>query len=162
MIRTTRDSAPSEDSQWAKSAMLMWGVFSTRTPEGRQYVRTSCAAITMLLVPSLLFFIHQYLHLHYVSKRVFTSIIAVALPAAFSLIVWEFRKYLLSLDELAQRLQIEAMAWTYLTGFVLAAVLCGIWLESLPNVDALWFCPIWFALLEPVRAGWLYALSRRY
>ena len=142
--------------------MLMWGVFSTKTPQGRQYIRASYAAAAMVIVPTLLFFVHQHSHMHYVSKRVFTTLIAVAMPAAISLIVWEFRKYLLSLDELARRLQLEAMACTYLTGFILASVLCGIWLEALPNVDAIWFCPLWFALLEPARAGWLYALSRRY
>lgn len=54
------------------------------------------------------------------------------------------------------------MAWTYLTGFILTAILCMIWLESLGKVDLSWFCPVWFFLLEPVRAGWLYVLSRRY
>jgi len=151
-----------DDSQWPRCAMLMWGVFSTKTPQGRQYVRASYAAAAMVIVPTFLFFIHQHWHMHYMSKRLFTTVIAVAMPSAISLIVWEFRKYLLSLDELARRLQLEAMACTYLTGFIMASVLCGIWLEALPNVDAIWFCPLWFALLEPVRAGWLYALSRRY
>jgi hypothetical protein len=87
---------------------------------------------------------------------------AILLPIVFSYIVLEFRKYLLSLDELVLRLQLEAMAWTYASGFVLTAILCAIWFESLGKVDLAWFCPVWFILLEPVRAGWLYFLSRRY
>ena len=142
--------------------MLMWGVFSTRGPAGRRYLRQCGIALAILTLPSLFFLIHQYSHLHYLKPMMFGRATAILLPIVCSYIVWEFRKYLLSLDELARRLQVEAMAWTYLTGFVLTAMLCGIWLERLGKVDLAWFCPVWFVLLEPVRAGWLYVLSRRY
>lgn len=124
--------------------MLMWGVFSTRTPAGRRYVRQCGIALTILILPSLFFLIHQYSHLHYFDARTFGRATAILLPIVFSRIVWEFRRYLLSLDELARRLQVEAMAWTYLTGFILTAILCMIWLESLGKVDLSWFCPVWF------------------
>jgi hypothetical protein len=150
------------DPRWPRSPMLMWGVFSTRTPAGRRYVRQCAIALTILVLPSLFFLIHHYSHFHYFKPQTFGRATAILLPIVFARIVWELRKYLLSLDELARRLQVEAMAWTYLTGFVLAAVLCGIWLESLGKVDLAWFCPVWFVLLEPVRASWLYVLSRRY
>ena len=35
---------------------------------------------------------------------------------AFAYIAWSLRGYLLALDELARRVQLEAMSWTYLTG----------------------------------------------
>ena len=85
-----------------------------------------------------------------------------------TLIALEFRRYLSQIDELARRMQLEAMAWTYLTGFVVAA-----WLgvaAAFSQTIAHWafrpavllVIPYLFFLLEPVRAGWLYYLSRRY
>jgi hypothetical protein len=78
------------------------------------------------------------------------------------------RRYLMALDELARRMQFEAMAWTYLTGMVLA-----VWLATLAPLShtllywdyrqtLLLLLPFAYMLLEFVRAGWLYILSRRY
>jgi len=156
------DSSNDADSRWPRSAMLMWGVFSTRTPAGRLYIHRCVIAVSILILPSVFFLIQHYSHHYYVRPKATGRTTAFLLPFVFAYIVWEFRKYLVSLDELAQRLQLEAMAWTYLTGFVAAALLCGLWLESLPHVDGIWFCPLWFGLLEPVRAYWLYRLARRY
>ena len=150
------------DSDWPKSAMLMWGIFSTRTPAGRRYVRQCVMALAILTLPSLFFLVQIPFHFHYLTPRTFGRATTALLPLGFSYIAWAFRKYLQSLDELARRLQIEAMAWTYLTGFVLMALLTAIWLESVGKINLAWFCPIWFSLLEPVRAGWLYVLTRRY
>jgi hypothetical protein len=83
-------------------------------------------------------------------------------------IAWETRRYLMSLDELARRLQLEAMAWTYLTGMVLA-----VWLGTLAPLShtllywdyrqtMILLIPLAYMLLEFVRAGWLWYLSRRY
>lgn len=162
MTTSIQASSAAEETSWTSCAMLMWGVFSTKTPEGSRYVRRCFVAGLLVVVPTVLFAIHQSLHLHYVSKRIYTGYLAAVMPLVFGIMAWEFRKYLLSLDELARRLQVEAMAWTYLTGFVLAATFCGIWLEMYPQVSAMWLSPLWFLLLEPVRAGWLYALTRRY
>jgi hypothetical protein len=167
MNNIPHNSSNDDDSRWPMSAMLMWGVSSTRTPAGRRYVRRCSIALAILILPTLLFLIH---HHHYVPRSrwvshgmlTFGHATAILLPIVFFYIVLEFRKYLLSLDELVFRLQIEAMAWTYLSGLVLMALLCAIWLESLGKLDLAWFCPVWFILLEPVRAGWLYFLSRRY
>jgi hypothetical protein len=170
MNNIPRNSSNDDDDRWPTSALLMWGVFSTRTPAGRRYVQRCSIALAVLILPTLLFLIHHYPHLHYVPRSRWVSqgtpafgyATAILLPIVFSYIVLEFRKYLLSLDELARRLQIEAMAWTYLTGLVLMALLCALWLFGLGKVNLAWFCPVWFGLLEPVRAGWLYVLSRRY
>ena len=78
----------------------------------------------------------------------------------FGFISWEFRRYLNALDELARRIQLEALAWTYLTGLTIACALGGVMLayDLRP-----WFpSPFWFILLEPIRGLWLYVVSRRY
>lgn len=147
--------------------MLMYGVFTTRTPAGQRYFRRCLIAYAILILPTLLFLIH---HRHYVPRSgwvshgmpTFGHSTAILLPIVCSYIVLEFRRYVLSLDELARRLQVEAMAWTYASGLILAALLLAIWFESLGKVDLAWFCPVWFFLLEPVRACWLYFLCRRY
>jgi hypothetical protein len=76
------------------------------------------------------------------------------LPAvAFAYIAWALRRYLLALDELARRLQLEAMAWTYLCGLPVALLLWGLGIT---------INPLLILVLEPVRGMWLYILSRRY
>jgi hypothetical protein len=72
---------------------------------------------------------------------------------AFTYITWSLRGYLLALDELARRMQFEAMAWTYLCGMAGAVFLFGLGI----SVN-----PAWFLALEPVRGAWLYVVSKRY
>jgi len=103
--------------------------------------------------------------------KIITSTIVFLAAFSISYIAWELRRYLTQLDELARRMQLEAIAWTYVTGFVLAA-----WFGVLLTVLALFShssshwpfkalllaSPFLYFLLEPIRAGWLYYLSRRY
>ena len=78
----------------------------------------------------------------------------------FGFISWEFKRSLNALDELARRNQLEAIAWTYLTGLTLASAVGGV---MLAYDERPWFPnPFWFILLEPIRGLWLYAVSRRY
>lgn len=63
--------------------MLMWGVFSTRTPAGRRYVRQCGIALTILILPSLFFLIHQYSHFHYFDARTFGRATAILLTDCF-------------------------------------------------------------------------------
>jgi hypothetical protein len=78
----------------------------------------------------------------------------------FTYIAWSCYGYLRALDELARRMQLEAMAWTYLTGIAAAMMLGG--LASVYNWGQWFLNPIWFLILEPVRGAWLYVVSRRY
>ncbi len=94
---------------------------------------------------------------HSVPGGILKIVIALAPGGTFIYIAWEFRRYLSALDELARRIQFESIAWTYLSGLALAMLLGGVGL-----VYNWRFNPAWFIVLEPVRAGWLYLVSRRY
>ncbi len=95
-------------------------------------------------------------------------LLLIAVACLITYIAWEFRRYLHQLDELARRMQLEAMACTYITGFVIAAWLGVLWpfshfLVNWPyKPTVLFMIPFLYFLLEPVRAGWLYYLSRHY
>lgn len=66
-------------------------------------------------------------------------------------------KDLSRLDELGRRIQIESMAWTYLTGLTLFVGL------GFTCFSTGWkFNPYWFCILEFVRLLWLRIVARRY
>ena len=108
--------------------------------------------------------------MHLRPKIISATTVLVA-GCVISYIAWESRRYLAHLDELGRRMQLEAMAWTYITGFVLAAwfgvlVVFLALFGHLPThgffKGLLLVSPFFYFLLEPIRAGWLYYLSRRY
>ena len=148
-MRTTSDQ---DTTTWPGSSLLVWGTFGTSTPEGRRYHRRCCLALGVLFVG---YFIAAGL------PPAAGDIVTAVLPGAmFGFISWEFRRYLNALDELARRIQLEALAWTYLTGLTISSALGGVMLAYdlrpwFPN-------PFWFILLEPIRGLWLYMVSRRY
>ena len=156
--------ASTENSQWPSCPIIFWGTFGTKSPAERRYVGSIsvAAGVAACWVAA----VALTLHFHPIPMiRAMSPFIAAAL---FSYVAWELRIYLLALDELARRIQLEAMAWTYLTGMVLAA-----WLGALGSfthtllhwkldVGLLVFMPFLYAFLEMVRGGWLYRLSRRY
>jgi len=81
-----------------------------------------------------------------------------AVGLTFGFIAVAFRRYLLSLDELARRMQLESIAWTYLTVLVLSMGLGTLSLVMKWNFNIIY----WFILAEPIRAGWLYLGTRKY
>jgi hypothetical protein len=152
-----------EGSRWPASPMLLWGIFGTKTAAERRVLMRSCYAGAVAVCWILIAF-----RLHLTDRPLFLPITATMSGAVITFIAWEFRRYLLQLDELARRMQFESMAWTYLTGFVLAG-----WLGVLVPFSHtlmhwpykpgfLLLSPFLFFLLEPVRALWLYYVSRRY
>ena len=140
------------NTSWPGSSILIWGTFGTKTPEGRRYHNRCTAALAFMVAGAIL---SNFLPSG--PSRFFQAVIP---GAAFTFIAWEFRRYLLALDELARRIQLEAIAWTYLTGLGLSMLLGGILFSyTLP----VWFPGPWYYIfLEPVRAVWLYVISRRY
>jgi uncharacterized membrane protein YfcA len=135
-----------DSSQWPKCAMIAYGTFGNRTPAGRRYhfrCGIALAAMVVCMIGGAL--------------AGLKPLAAIAPGIGFLYIAWEFRKYLSALDELARRIQLESMAWTYLTGFGVAMLLGG-----LGTVYGWGLNPFWFILLEPVRGGWLYFVARRY
>jgi hypothetical protein len=151
------------DSQWSAFSTLFWGTLGTKTPAERRYKTRTFLAAGSLLCWVLFAFV-----VHFRPKPMIFVITDLSWGTVITYIAWELRRYLFTLDELARRLQFEAMAWTYLTGFVLA-----VWLGVLApfshtlmnwpfKQSLLLLSPFLYFLLEPVRAGWLYYLSRRY
>jgi len=143
--------------------MLLWGTFGTKTPAERRYVMRSCIAGGAVLAIVLF-----ALAMHFRPRPIMVRIVCIAFGSLITYIAWEFRRYLYQLDELARRMQMEAMACTYITGLVMAAWLAVLWpfshfLVHWPYKPMLLFLiPFLYFLLEPIRAGWLYYLSRRY
>ncbi len=163
MNSTQQDSLANSETKWPTCSMLMWGTFGTKTPAERRYVVRSCVAGGIVLV---LFVFASFMHFR--PRPIMVRSVLVAVGLLLTYIALEFRRYLYQLDELARRMQMEAMACTYLTGFVIAAWLGVLWpfsqfLVHWPYKPMLLFMvPFLYFLLEPVRAGWLYYLSRRY
>ena len=142
-----------DDSQWPTAPILAYGTFGTRTPAGRRYHFRSGVALAAM-VACMLTSVLLRSSLPKGSPDVLT---AFAPGAAFIYIAWEFRRYLAALDELARRIQLESIASTYLCGLAVAMLLGGVGLVYGWRLN-----PFWFIVLEPVRAGWLYFVSRRY
>lgn len=138
-----------EPSRWPIGAILGYGTLGSSTPAGRRYHRRSGMALSALLVWMVVVasFDHSTL-------RLVTPLVP---GLVFVYIVYEFRRYLLALDELARRMHMEALAWTYLTGLALAMIVGGLSARLGWQVN-----PMWFIVLEPVRAWFLFVASRRY
>lgn len=133
-----------EASQWPTCAMLGWGTLGG--PAGRRYSRHCAIALAVMVAgcaASALFGLKL--------------VAALAPGAGFLYIAWEFRIYLAALDELARRIQLESIAWTYMSGLVAAILLGGLALVFDWKLN-----PMWFVVLEPVRSVWLYRVARRY
>ncbi len=140
-----------ETTTWPGSSLLFWGTFGTSTPEGRRYHRRCYTAMGLMLIG----FIGGAALLPPAAR----DIVIAAVPGiGIGYISWEFRRYLSALDELARRIQLEALAWTYLSGFTIACAVGGV----VHAYDLPFPSPLWFAVMEPLRGVWLYAVSRRY
>ena len=153
-----------EASRWERCAILFWGAFGTKTRAERRYIMRSVFAGAVVAAWVGLAFSRKFPPGH--SVMIITLLVVGAL---MTFIAWEMFCYLRQLDELARRMQLEAIAWTYLTGMVVAGwlgvlmPLCHLQLHwSYPRQYLLLSIPFLYFLLEPVRAGWLYYLSRRY
>jgi hypothetical protein len=154
-----------EGSRWSTCEMLLWGALGTKSNGERRYKTRNALAASVVVCWALFAFA---MHLH---PKIIVSTTVFLAAFLTSYIAWELRRYLTQLDELARRMQLEAMALTYLTGFVLA-VWFGVLLTFMvlfshapmhwPLKSLLLASPFLYFLLEPIRAGWLYYLSRRY
>jgi len=155
--------AESETSRWEPCSILLWGTLGTRGPAERRYI-VRCYLAMVFAAGWLI--VAKFAHFR--PKSVILSVTALVGGIVITFIALEFRHYLSEIDELARRLQLEAMAWTYLTGFVVAAWLgvLGAFSQTIAHwvfkPEVLLTIPYLFFLLEPVRGGWLYYLSRRY
>lgn len=151
------NAEPDRNSKWPLTSMMFVGTFGSRTPEGRKYHRQCWIAFMMLFVGMFTLLVVPQGWIPDQARRLLTALLP---GGAFTYIAWAFDGYLRSLDELARRLQLEAIARTYLIGIAVAALLGGFALMY--NWGHLFLNPIWFLTLEPVRGAALYWMSRRY
>jgi hypothetical protein len=153
-----------EASRWETCTILFWGAFGTKTAAERRYIMRSVFAGAVLAAWVGIAFSRKF-----PPGRLVIAITLLVVGALITYIAWEMSRYLRQLDELARRMQLEAMALTYLTGMVVAGWL-GVLVPlghvllhwSYPTQHLLLCIPFLYCLLEVVRAGWLYYLSRRY
>lgn len=143
-------SSSSEQNAWPKKDILWLGYFGSGTPAGRRYRNRSLSALLVLVLVQFAFAL---------APKVPAMMIAGGWAAGlvFSYIAVEWWRYLESLDELARRLQMEAMAWTYVWGVAFMMALGG-----MMTVWGWKLSPALFILLEPVRAWRLWSLTRKY
>ena len=136
--------------------MLAIGIMGTRTAAGRRYtIRTG---LILLVFVAWGVWLKWPTHgITPLAERLLKDLIP---GAAALLMVWEFRRYVASLDELAREVQYRSMAYTYLTGLVVWATIFGLVLAEGWQLQPLLL--IWFIFLEPVRSTVLYVMARRY
>jgi len=145
-----------ESSQWPTCSIL-----GIRGPAERRL--RACAGLASLAM-IVLWPLSVYLWKNHVSPTVLWGIVGALVPGlALGYLSWETRRYWLSLDELARRLQLEAAAWTYLIGIPAGMMLGGVSFVFFDHPSVWFWCsPMWVILLEPVRSIVLYFLTRRY
>jgi hypothetical protein len=154
----TEGSSNYEGSKWPAPAMLALGTFGGRTPAARRY-HTRCA---IALIGMLVLELWAGLLLIAFPNATWRVVLSLVPGVSFFYIAWEFRRYLLALDELARRIQLEAIAWTYLTGLAVAVLVGGVAAVYGGQWNRLWLNPMWFVFLEPLRGCFLYYTARRY
>ena len=113
----------SDGSKWPAAAMLGYGTFGMRTPAGRRYhIRTAIALISMVVIALAI----AAIALEAPQPGVGDGSLPGVLCRVLLHCLGEFRRYILALDELARRIQLEAVLWTYLTGMAVATFVGGI------------------------------------
>lgn len=145
----TSTKLPAEsNSLWPYGTILFYGTFGKTSAAGRRYhQRAGLALLLLVIIQAAGAWVPREYH----------SWFWPTTGLAFTYISWEWWRYVISLDELERRLQLEAAAWTYIAGMAVAMTLAG-----LHAVLGWRIFPGWLLLLEPLRAWRLYKLTRRF
>jgi hypothetical protein len=143
----TTESASNEGSRWSVPSMLACGTLGENTPAAKRYFRRSFVALAMLALAMVIA----------TTTPGGKYVMAVAPGLFFLYIALEFRRYMFAQDELARRIHFESIVLTYLTALVIAMAVGGLVSVFKWNVN-----PMWFVIVEPIRAFWLYRIARRY
>lgn len=150
---TTESQLPSDEqgAAWPFRTMLLMGTFGSKDPAGRRFHRQSWLALFFLVIGAL---VAKLVAMSWPAVNWLPSSVVGAWFVYVALRLW---KYVSSLDELPRRLQLEAMALTYLTGFAICMFLGLFGLNFGFRIN-----PMYFVALEPVRGAILVVLARRY
>jgi NAD(P)-dependent dehydrogenase (short-subunit alcohol dehydrogenase family) len=127
--------------------MLTYGTLGENNPAARRYFRRSMAALPVLAL--------SMAAATYAPGGKY--VMAIAPGLFFLYIALEFRRYMFAQDELGRRIHFESIVMTYLTALAVAGAVGGLASAFRWNVN-----PMWFVMVEPIRAFWLYAIARRY
>jgi heme/copper-type cytochrome/quinol oxidase subunit 4 len=145
--------ADAAGSNWAWGSMFWLGTLSGGSQATRQYHRRAYGALGLLvLAVSIGIAMDTFL-----GTRLSRWPVGVGTPLAFAYILLSFHRYVHELDELAQRLQFEAVLLAFLFVILAGIVLGSVW------VFTGWVAhPVWVLLAEPVRGVGLIVAARRY
>ncbi len=153
---STNQADLDQASEWSDAAMLITGTMGARTAAEKRYYR--CVWSVCILLAIWATWIAWPGH---IAVPLWQKCIGALTPGVlFIFNVFEFRRYLSSLDELARKLQYESIAWTYLSGLVVWGFLFGLITAAgwMPGILAFG----WFIFLEPLRGTLLYWFAHRY
>jgi hypothetical protein len=135
-------------AHWHGKTVLVYGTFGNGAPAGKAFHRRSLLCLLLMAVSSAVG--------HWLPPVLQTWLFLVP-TLGFVTISRSWWQYLGQLDELERRLQLEAMAWTYVVG-IGAAVALGVIARYVHwNLN-----PGLLILLEPIRAWRLYRLTRKF
>lgn len=137
-----------ENVGWPACAILGWGTLGG--PAAKRYNRRASLGLLVIVAGTLAAGIAGL-----------RPLLAVMPSIGAVYIVWEFRRYLNTVDELARRVLLESIAWTYFCagiGLLLASCVALAY-NFRPNPVYL-VCAV--ALAEGVRGAALYIVARRY
>lgn len=145
----TNPIAP-ESPRWPTASMLGWGMLGVHDAAGRRYRTRASIALFAFCVGVI------------VSGALDLRPVTAVVPGlAFFYIAYEFRRYLSAVDELARRLLLESIAWTYLCAGVVLMFAAGIILAYDLHPHPIWAF-VGLATVEAIRGPALYFVSRRY
>ena len=146
-------SSPPDRAEWPFSSMLLIGTFGrSHGPAGRRYHIEAAVAVAVLLAALLVD--NAVAPALAMRPMVFRGIVASTVFVFLGFALW---RYVNSLDELSRRLQLEAMAITYICGIALFVV-C----DTLAVGNGWTVRPVYFVAFELMRGAALAVLARNY
>ena len=133
--------------------MFWLGTFGRDSEAGRRYHRQAFGALLGLAVVVAACVMMRKLW----GAGVALWVAGVGTPVVFAYIMWSYYRYVHELDELARRVQLEAVLFAFIFVVLGAIVASSVWMFTG------WVAhPIWFLLAEPVRGLGLVLAARRY
>lgn len=133
--------------------MFWLGTFGCDSASSRRYHRQAFGSLAVLAIAVALGgAAHKFLNIpvsHWVA--------GVGTPLVFSYIMWSYYRYVHELDELARRVQLEAVLLAFIFVIVGGIVLSSVWIFTGWAAN-----PMWVLLAEPVRGAGLLVAARRY
>jgi hypothetical protein len=145
--------------------LLLWGTFGSRTPAERRFIIRSVIGIVVALGWTMIGFVTRFRPVPIMID------VEVLLPGLIlTYWAWEWRKYVLTLDELSRHILFEAAAWSSVTASVIAFWLAGVavivrwphYPKLFPKVAVSISLYLFVGLWATIHDFYLRRVSRRY